>query len=334
MEFLEMESIKEIAQAIRNNCLANYDFDITEKRCHKTGRLTGNLSDSEIYNLYQISDLDLIKTCERLEKIFLFNQPCLADWLYTDTESLDYHRNNSQRDFMFYSIRKLMETSTEYLAYKSKDNFKLTQEGQFLFDCDFLRFVKQFDNKEFSIESMNKINDKLILLLSLVGLATVEKLNNYSLSSFDKIADLINKNQLVESLENVVSDLIIKFKLKYAISNYQELTANDIELIRQAHRKKQLDEYAEKANACKVYRELKRCKDTTNFLRNILGELYVTQQNSFKRELEARKGLPLAEKINKGLIKVNSNGKLENVTETAKLSQLTKISLTAKIIIK
>lgn len=324
-----------VAQAVRNSLLNNYDYDISQKRCPKTGRLLGRISDTEIYNLYQISGLDLPKTCERIEKLFIYNSPCLADWIYTDTEALDYHRQNAPREFMFYSIKSLMESSIDYLPYKNKSDFRFTEEGKFLFLCDFCRFAESLDAVELSIAELNRINDKLVLLLSLVGLSTIERLKNNSLSSFDKIRDLIVNHSLAESLEDIVSFLVDKFKLRYAISREQDLSLKDIELIRQAHRKRERDEYAEKANAIKIFREMKRTKDSVNFLNNLVGELFIAQRNSFARELESRKHLPLAEKINKGLVTISgSKIKISTTADAPQFSQLTKINLSRKIVIK
>ena len=333
VENLTEEQLK-IVTAIKNNIIANYDYDLTEKRCRKTGKLQGYLTDSELLNLFNSSNYDLVKTCEKIEKNFTFNNSYLADWIYTDTETLDYHRQASPREFMFFAIKKLMESSLEYLPYKSKDNFRLTSEGQFLFDCDFCRFASELDDYKFTDDELTKINNKLVLFLSLAGLSTCEKLNNLSLSSFDKIKLLIIDGKFINALTDMVSFLINKFKLRYALSDAQELTLRDIELIRQAHRKKKLDEETEKNNAIKIFRELKRYKDNFGYLDNIIGELYLTQQDSFKRELQARRALPLAEKINKGLVKFDDSGKMEEITSKSNLSQLTKIKLTSKIIIR
>ena len=328
-------AVATIARAIRNSLIANYDYDLSQRRCPKTGRLLGALSDSELYHLFQISQMDLVKTSERLETLFIHNSHCLADWVYTDTEALDYHRVNTPRDYMMFAIKSLIETSVDYLPYKNKTNYQLTEEGKVLFYTDFFRFAEGMEKITLATDEIERINDKLTLLLSLVGLATVERLKNHSLSSFDKILSLAESHTLGDSLEDIVTFLVDQFKLRYAISREQDLSLKDIELIRQAHRKRERDEYAEKANAVKIFRDIKRYHDSMNFLNNIVGELFINQHNSFSRELKARESMSLADKINKGIVSVNQNGKLvESETPQGQFSQLTKINLTRKIVIK
>lgn len=285
------ENQQAIAEQIKKYLANSYDYDITEFRCPKSGRVTRKLADDELVSLYEQVNQDLVKLAERIELLHSYSHVSFA-WLVEDDTTLDKLRYSQPMEFFIYATSQLVDVNKYYCQYRKRSNGMLTTEGRYQLSADFAIYCEQIElaladqPSLLDATSLAELNEKLLLMLSIGATSKLEGLIGEELS-FDWLVSKLVTNDLLPLLNKLLNQIINDYKIKHGIAFDQELSYQDVQrLSRQARQQalaesKAKQEWIAKLQATKAsyHQKVKTSRSgykvtqVTSLMENLISEL-------------------------------------------------------------
>lgn len=285
------ENQQAIAEQVKKYLANSYDYDITEFRCPKSGRVTRKLADDELVAIYELVDQDLVKLAERLELLHSYSHVSFA-WLVEDDTTLDKLRYSQPMEFFIYATSQLVDINKYYCQYRKRSNGMLTTEGRYQLNADFAIYCEQLEvaladqPSLLTDDSLAELNEKLLLMLSIGATSKLENLIGEELS-FDWLVSRLISGNLLPLLNKLLNQIINDYKIKHGIAFSQELSYQDVQrLSRQARQQalaesKAKQEWIAKLQATKAsyHQKIKTSRSgykvtqVTNLMENLISEL-------------------------------------------------------------
>lgn len=285
------ENQQAIAEQIKKYLANSYDYDITEFRCPKSGRVTRKLADDELVNIYELVGQDLVKLAERLELLHSYSHVSFA-WLVEDDTTLDKLRYSEPLEFFIYATSQLVDVNKYYCQYRKRSNGMLTTEGRYQLNADFAIYCEQLEltladqPNLLTDDSLAELNEKLLLMLSIGATSKLESLIGEELS-FDWLVSKLISGNLLPLLNKLLNQIINDYKIKHGIAFNQELSYQDVQrLSRQARQQaltesKAKQEWIAKLQATKAsyHQKVKTSRSgykvtqVTSLMENLISEL-------------------------------------------------------------
>lgn len=285
------ENQQAIAEQIKKYLANSYDYDITEFRCPKSGRVTRKLADDELVAIYELVGQDLVKLAERLELLHSYSHVSFA-WLVEDDTTLDKLRYSEPLEFFIYATSQLVDVNKYYCQYRKRSNGMLTTEGRYQLNADFAIYCEQLElaladqPSLLNNDSLAELNEKLLLMLSIGATSKLENLIGEELS-FDWLVSKLISGNLLPLLNKLLNQIINDYKIKHGIAFNQELSYQDVQrLSRQARQQalaesKAKQEWIAKLQATKAsyHQKVKTSRSgykvtqVTSLMENLISEL-------------------------------------------------------------
>jgi hypothetical protein len=285
------ENQEAIAEQVKKYLANSYDYDITEFRCPKSGRVTRKLADDELVAIYELVGQDLVKLAERLELLHSYSHVSFA-WLVEDDTTLDKLRYSQPMEFFIYATSQLVDVNKYYCQYRKRSNGMLTTEGRYQLNADFAIYCEQLElaladqPSLLTDDSLAELNEKLLLMLSIGATSKLENLIGEELS-FDWLVSKLISGNLLPLLNKLLNQIINDYKIKHGIAFSQELSYQDVQrLSRQARQQalaesKAKQEWIAKLQATKAsyHQKVKTSRSgykvtqVTSLMENLISEL-------------------------------------------------------------